>query len=66
MFRTEIRRSVAVGESSYARQPLCDYDPSCNAARDYDALVREYLADCGETETRGVEDAAPYAGEEDE
>ena len=43
VFRTEIRRSVAVGESSYARQPLCDYDPSCNAARDYDALVREYL-----------------------
>ena len=43
VFRTEIRRSVAVGESSYARQPLMDYAPACNAARDYDALVREYL-----------------------
>ena len=45
VFDTQIRRSVAVGESSYARQPLMDYAPECNAARDYDALVREYLGE---------------------
>ena len=43
IFATQIRRSVAVGESSYARQPLMDYAPDCNAARDYDALTREIL-----------------------
>jgi len=70
VFRTEIRRSVAVGESSYARQPLCDYEPGCNAARDYDALVREYLEEVTDMNVgdkpRGDEDAAPYAGEEDD
>lgn len=45
VFDTQIRRSVAVGESSYARKPLMDYAPECNAARDYDALVREYLGE---------------------
>lgn len=50
IFGTQIRRAVAVGESTYARQPLMDYAPECNAARDYDALVREFLE---EVETDG-------------
>lgn len=43
VFKTEIRSCVKVGESTYARQPLCDYAPRSTAAADYRALVREYL-----------------------
>ena len=43
VFDTEIRSAVAVGESTYARQPLCDYAPKSTAARDYNALVKEFL-----------------------
>lgn len=44
VFRTVIRSSVAVGESSYARQALYEYAPRCKAAQDYEALVKEVLA----------------------
>lgn len=41
VFRTAIRRRVAVDESSYARQPLFEYAPRSAPARDYEALLRE-------------------------
>ena len=41
--RTVIRSGVAVGESSYARQPLYQYCPRAGVARDYEALLREVL-----------------------
>ena len=42
-FETAIRAGVAVGESSYARQPLYEYAPKSNPAQDYEALVKEVL-----------------------
>lgn len=45
VFRTVIRGGVAVGESSYARQPLYEYAPKSKPAQDYEALLREVLAD---------------------
>jgi len=44
VMETAIRRSVSVGESSYARQPLMDYAPGCSAAKDYRALAAEVEA----------------------
>lgn len=41
VFRTVIRRGVAVDESSYARQPLFEYAPRSAPARDYEQLLRE-------------------------
>ena len=43
VFRQEIRRCVAVGESTYVRKPLCDYKPKATAACDYRGLAAEYL-----------------------
>lgn len=45
MFRTVIRSSVVVGESTYARLPLYEYAPRSIAARDYEELVKEVLGD---------------------
>lgn len=45
VFRTVIRSSVCVGESSYTRVPLYEYAPRSGAAQDYEALYREVLAD---------------------
>ena len=45
LFKTTIRASVCVGESSYARLPLYEYAPRSGAAQDYEALVKEVLAD---------------------
>lgn len=39
--RTVIRAGVAVGESSYARQPLYQYAPKTAVAKDYEELARE-------------------------
>lgn len=45
VFRTVIRRGVAVDESSYARQPLYEYAPRSAPARDYEALLKEVRDD---------------------
>ena len=42
-FRTVIRRSVKVSESTFAGQPLAEYAPGNAATNDYRALVRELL-----------------------
>lgn len=44
MFKTHIRRTVKVDESTFANTPLLDYSKRCGAARDYMALVEEYLS----------------------
>ncbi len=39
--RGKIRECAKVPESTYAREPLCDYAPRCPAAFDYQALASE-------------------------
>lgn len=47
VFETYIRRTDGkVDESTFTRQPICDYSPFCNAARDYRSFVEEYLRRC--------------------
>ena len=43
MLRTAIRKTVAVDETTFNRMPLLAYKPNSTAARDYEALVAEYL-----------------------
>jgi len=43
MFSTVIRNTVKVNETTYAGVPLAVYAPKSTAARDYEALVEEYL-----------------------
>lgn len=47
VFRTVIRRSDKVDESTFARQPLNEYSRYSSAGRDYRALVAEYLEGAG-------------------
>lgn len=51
VFKTVIRRTDRVDESTFQRQPLVVYSPRSAACVDYRAMVREYLergADCGQ------------------
>lgn len=43
VFDTEIRASVKVEESTFARKTVTEYDPRGRAAHDYRALAKEYL-----------------------
>jgi chromosome partitioning protein len=43
VMRTRIRSTVKVSESTYAGKPLHLYSPNCTAAKDYIALVDEYM-----------------------
>ncbi|MCL2703877.1 MAG: ParA family protein [Defluviitaleaceae bacterium] len=43
MFETVIRKTVKVDETTYTGLPLAEYAPKCTAAKDYAALVDEYL-----------------------
>lgn len=45
VFKTVIRRGIAVDEATYARQPLFEYKPKSAPARDYEAFLVEVLAD---------------------
>lgn len=45
VFKTVIRRTVAVSESTMARLPLAQYSPRSTAAQDYRAFVRELLGE---------------------
>ncbi len=47
VFRTYIRRTDKVDESTYARQTLDVYSPTSAAGRDYRAFVAEYLEGAG-------------------
>ncbi|UZP01907.1 ParA family protein [Clostridium botulinum] len=43
MFKTHIRRTPKVDESTFASLPVCDYSKRCAASKDYLQLVEEYL-----------------------
>ena len=43
VFDTKIRATEAIRQSHNARMHLLDYDPGCNAAKDYVNFVKEYL-----------------------
>ena len=43
VFKTKIRTSRKVSESTFARLPITVYSKRSNAAIDYTALVEEYL-----------------------
>lgn len=42
VFEAHIRRTDKVDESTYAREPVCQWSPTSAAARDYRAWVHEY------------------------
>ncbi|MBN1055702.1 ParA family protein [Clostridium botulinum] len=43
MFKTHIRRTVKVDESTFTNLPIVEHSKSCGASRDYIDLVEEYL-----------------------
>lgn len=45
VFRTVIRRTDKMPESTFMRQPIVDYSPRSAAAQDYRLWVREYLGE---------------------
>jgi len=52
IFNTHIRRTVKVDESTFLHKPIIEYSPRCGAARDYLALVSEFL-DVSDSDTKG-------------
>ena len=46
LFETHIRRTLKMKPSTFARKPILEYSSRCGAARDYKALVEEYLGMC--------------------
>ena len=46
LFQTHIRRTLKMKPSTFARKPILEYSSRCGAARDYKALVKEYLEMC--------------------
>ena len=45
VFKTHIRRTEKVDESTFAKMPIVEYSKRCGATKDYIALVDEYLGD---------------------
>lgn len=43
IFNTHIRRTEKIDESTFATMPILEYSNRCGAAKDYLALVDEYL-----------------------
>lgn len=43
MFKTHIRRTVKIDESTFANLPILEYSKRCGASKDYVELVEEYL-----------------------
>ncbi len=52
LFHTHIRRTLKMKPCTFARKPILEYSSRCGAARDYKALVEEYLTMCP-TRTHG-------------
>lgn len=44
VFRTRIRKNVAIAEAPFSFKPIIEYMPKSNGARDYTALAEEILA----------------------
>jgi len=53
VFNTHIRRTEKVDESTFASTPIIEYSRRCGAARDYLALVVEYLENVSDSDTKG-------------
>lgn len=53
VFNTHIRRTEKVDESTFARIPIFEYSRRSGAARDYLALVNEYLQIVSDSDTKG-------------
>jgi chromosome partitioning protein len=53
VFETRIRRTEKVDESTFASVPIIEYSRRSGAARDYLALVNEYLNIVSDSDTRG-------------
>jgi len=53
VFETHIRRTEKVDESTFARTPIIEYSRRSGAARDYLALVNEYLRIVSDSDTEG-------------
>jgi chromosome partitioning protein len=53
VFNTHIRRTEKVDESTFAGTPITEYSRRCGAARDYIALVAEYLEIASDSDTKG-------------
>lgn len=45
VYRTHIRRTEKVDESTFYRMPILEYSKTCSAARDYLSFVEEYLSE---------------------
>lgn len=43
MFRTHIRRTPKIDESTFASLPISEYSKRCSASKDYMSLIEEYL-----------------------
>lgn len=43
IFKTVIRRSIKVEESTFVNMPILEHSKRCNASKDYKSLVEEYL-----------------------
>lgn len=52
LFNTHIRRTVKIDESTFASKPILVYSKRCGAAKDYLALVEEFL-NVSESDTNG-------------
>lgn len=52
LFDTHIRRTAKIDESTFASKPILDYSKRCGAAKDYLALVEEFL-NVSESDTNG-------------
>jgi chromosome partitioning protein len=53
IFNTHIRRTEKVDESTFERKPIIEYSRQSGAARDYIALVAEYLETVSDSDTKG-------------
>jgi chromosome partitioning protein len=53
VFNTHIRRTEKVDESTFANLPILEHSRRCGAARDYLALVAEYLENVSDSDTKG-------------
>ena len=51
LFETHIRRTEKVDESTFASKPILEYSRRCGAAKDYLALVEEYLKAVSDSDT---------------
>ena len=43
LFKTPIRECIAVKEAQAVRQDIFTYSPKCNASRDYEAFIKEFM-----------------------